>query len=51
LDGKSERKGPLGSPRRRWENNIRVDLRKYFGRVWTVFISLKRGAVGGLETS
>jgi hypothetical protein len=26
--GKPERKGPLGRPRRRWEDNIRMDLRK-----------------------
>jgi hypothetical protein len=26
LVGKSERKRPLGRPRRRWEDNIRMDL-------------------------
>jgi len=26
LVGKFEGKGPLGSPRRRWEDNIRLDL-------------------------
>jgi hypothetical protein len=26
LDGKSEGKRPLGRPRRRWEDNIRMDL-------------------------
>jgi hypothetical protein len=26
--GKSERKRPLGRPRRRWEDNIRMDLRE-----------------------
>jgi hypothetical protein len=26
--GKPERKRPLGTPRRRWENNIRKDLRE-----------------------
>jgi hypothetical protein len=25
--GKPERKRPLGIPRRRWEDNIRIDLR------------------------
>jgi hypothetical protein len=25
---KSERKRPLGRPRRRWENNIKMDLRE-----------------------
>jgi len=28
LVGKSERKIPLGRPRRRWEDNIRMDLRE-----------------------
>ena len=28
LVGKSERKRPLGRPRRRWEDNIRMDLQK-----------------------
>jgi hypothetical protein len=28
LMGKPEGKGPLGEPRRRWENNIRMDLRE-----------------------
>ena len=28
LVGKSEEKRPLGRPRRRWENNIKMDLRE-----------------------
>jgi hypothetical protein len=28
LAGKSERKRPLGRPRRRWEDNIRMDLQE-----------------------
>jgi hypothetical protein len=28
LVGKSERKRPLGKPRRRWENNIKMDLQE-----------------------
>ena len=28
LVGKPERKGPLGKPRRRWEDNIKVDLQE-----------------------
>jgi hypothetical protein len=28
LVGKSEGKGPLGGPRRRWEDNIKMDLRE-----------------------
>jgi hypothetical protein len=32
LVGELERKRLLGRPRRRWEDNIRVDLRKPVGR-------------------
>jgi hypothetical protein len=28
LVGKPEGRRPLGRPRRRWENNIKIDLRK-----------------------
>jgi 3-oxoacyl-ACP reductase-like protein len=28
LMGKSEGKGPLGRPRRRWEDNIKMDLQE-----------------------
>jgi hypothetical protein len=28
LVGKSERKGPVGRPRHRWVNNIKMDLRE-----------------------
>jgi len=31
LVGKSEGKIPLGRPRRRWENNIKMDLREVEG--------------------
>ena len=29
LDGKPEGKRPLGRPRRRWEDNIKMDLHKW----------------------
>ena len=29
--GKPEGKGPLGRPSRRWEDNIKIDLRKVGG--------------------
>jgi hypothetical protein len=32
LVGKSEGKGKLARPRRRWDDNIRLDLRKGVGR-------------------
>ena len=28
--GKPEGKRPLGRPRRRWEDNIKIDLRRWF---------------------
>ena len=31
LVGKPEGKRPLGKPRRRWENNIKMDLREVGG--------------------
>ena len=31
LVGKPERKGPLGRPRRRWEDNIKMDLQEMGG--------------------
>ena len=27
--GKTEGKGPLGTPRRRWEDNFKMDLQKF----------------------
>jgi hypothetical protein len=35
--GKPEGKRPLGTPRRRWEDNIRMDLREieWGGMYWT----------------
>jgi hypothetical protein len=38
---KPEENRPLGRPRRRWENNIKMDFRK-------LDVGLKRGAGGGL---
>ena len=32
LVGKPERKTPLGRPRRRWEDNIKMDLQEVGGR-------------------
>jgi hypothetical protein len=34
LVGKPEGKRPLGRPRRRWENNIKVDLPEVGGGGW-----------------
>jgi hypothetical protein len=47
LVGKPEGKRPLGRPRRRWEDNIKMDLREH-GVVWTGLIWFRIGTSGGL---
>jgi hypothetical protein len=49
LAGKPEEKRPLGKPRRRCGDNIRMDLQKQVGRVWTGFISLRIATSGGIS--
>jgi hypothetical protein len=49
--GKPEGKRPLGSPRYRWVNNIKMDLREIGwgdGVVWTGLIWHRIGTSGGL---
>jgi hypothetical protein len=49
LVGKPEVKRPLGRPRRRWEDGIRMDLREIgLGGVWIGFDWLRVGVGGGL---
>jgi hypothetical protein len=48
LVGKPERKRPLGRPRRRWENFIKVDLREIGWGVWSGFTWLRIQTVGWL---
>jgi hypothetical protein len=49
LMGKPEGKRPLGIPRRRWEDGIRMDLREIgLGRVRIEFDWLRTGTGGGL---
>jgi hypothetical protein len=48
LLGKSEVKKSLGRPRRRWENNITMDLRETGREVGTGFSWLRAGINGGL---
>jgi hypothetical protein len=43
LVGKSEGKGPLVRPRYRWEDNIKMYLKIYDGRVWTRLAWLRTG--------
>ena len=48
LVGKSERKRPLGRPRRRWwKDNIKMDLQEVTCRVWTGSSWLRIGTCGG----
>jgi hypothetical protein len=48
LVGKPEGKTPLGRPRRRWEDGIRMDLREIGWGVWFGFDWLRIGSVGEL---
>jgi hypothetical protein len=45
LVGKPEGKRPLGRPRRRWVDNVKMDLRQigWDGVEWTGWISLRIG--------
>jgi hypothetical protein len=48
LVGKPEGKRPLGRPRGRWEDGIRMDLREFGLGVWIGFDWLRTGTGGGL---
>jgi hypothetical protein len=48
LVGKPEGKRPLGRPRRRWENGIRMDPRETGLGVCIEFDCLRTGTGGGL---
>jgi hypothetical protein len=48
LVGRPEGRRPLGRPRRRWEDNIKLDLREIGFGMWIGFIWLKTGTGGGL---
>jgi hypothetical protein len=43
LVGESEGKRPLGRPRRKWEDNIKIDLQKVRCTAWTGSIWLRIG--------
>jgi hypothetical protein len=47
LVGKPEGKVPLGRPRHTWEDNIKMDLRKWDVGAWTGLIWLRIGTSGG----
>jgi hypothetical protein len=48
LVGKPERRRPLGRPRRRWEDNIKMDLREGGWGAWAGSMWLRIGTGGGL---
>jgi hypothetical protein len=48
LMGRPEGRKPLGGPRRRWEDNIKMDLRDVVWGAWTGLIWLRIGTGGGL---
>jgi hypothetical protein len=48
LVGKPEEKRPLGRPRRRWMDNIRMDLGEVDGVMWTGLVWLRIGTGGDL---
>jgi hypothetical protein len=43
-----EGRRPLGRPRRRWEDKIKMDLREIGFGMWIGFIGLRIGTGGGL---
>jgi len=45
--GKTEGKRPLRRPRRRWEDNIKVDFQEVGGGAWTGSSWLRIGSGGG----
>jgi hypothetical protein len=45
---KPEEKILLGRPRRKWENNIKMDLQKMGWEAWTGFIWIRIGTGGGI---
>jgi len=47
LMGKPEGKRPFGRPRRRWQDNIKMDLQEVGCGAWTGSSWLKTGTCGG----
>jgi hypothetical protein len=48
LVGRPERRRPLGWPRHRWEDNIKMDLQEVEWGAWSGLIRLRIGTGGGL---
>jgi len=47
LVGRPEGKRPLGIPKHRWEDNIKMDLKEVGWETWTGLIWLRIGTVAG----
>ena len=45
--GKPDGKRTLGRPRRRWEDNIKMNFEEVGGEAWNGLIWLRIGTVGG----
>jgi hypothetical protein len=45
---KREGKRPLGIPRRKWKDNIKIDIKETGWVAWTGFIWLRTGTIGGM---
>jgi hypothetical protein len=48
LVGRPEGRRPLGRPRRRWDNNITMNLQEVGWGAWTGLIWLRIGTGGGI---
>jgi hypothetical protein len=48
LVGRPEGRRPLGRPRHRWEDNMRIDLQEVGRGIWTGLIWLRIETGGGL---
>jgi hypothetical protein len=48
LMGEPEGRRPLGRPRRRWVDNIRIDLERWDGVMWTGLVWLRKRTGGVL---
>jgi hypothetical protein len=47
LVGRRDRKRPLGKPRRRREDSIKIDLQEFGWEAWSALHWLRIGTVGG----
>jgi hypothetical protein len=45
--GKPKEKRPLGKSRHRWDDNIKMDLKEYYGIACTKILRLRTGTISG----